>query len=208
MNAVQSSLSSPRISRIIFWLGAALLVAAIVVFVVKRSHGSSAAPQGKAAGAGALQAQKLLQNPQRQAETQTSKKWSQLDPQARLVVRRFIVDGAGERNLARAWTYAHPSLRAGFTREEWVHGNALPFQVFPQVDVTAKPSFTLVEWSPSEFLAQVGLRSTNKKGRDAYTFQVGAAKVGRGVHARWLINYWMPLYTPPVHADPSQSFGG
>ena len=212
MNAVQSSLSSPRLSRIIFWLGAALLIAGIVVYVVKRDHGSSSsAPSTKPAAAAKANSAGLnpsgLHKNARQPEINTTKKWSQLDPSARLAVKRFIFDGAGERNLARAWRYAAPSLRQGFTFKQWVHGNALPFQVYPQLDASVPGSYTLVEWAPRSFLAQVGLASTQKTGRGAYTFQIGAEKVGTGAKARWLVNYWVPLYTPPVRANPSD-FGG
>ncbi len=208
MNAVQTSLSSPRTSRIIFWLAALLLVAALVVFIIKRSdNGSSSAvqPHGKAA-ASPLEQTKI--NQQRQAPATTSKKFSQIDPKAQLLVKRFILDGAAEKNLARAWTEVTPSLRSGFTKHQWIHGNALPFQVFPDLDTTEPFSITLRTWSPRAFLADVGVGSTQKNGRGAFTFQLGAEKVGKGAKARWLVNYWMTLYTPPVRADPSQSFGG
>ncbi len=207
MNVVQTSLSSPRFSRILFWIGALLLVAAIVVFIIKRSdNGSSSAVQSQGKAASAINPQQLLHQ-NRQAPTGTSKKFSQIDPQARLLVKRFIVDGAAEKNLARAWTEAHPSLREGFTKHEWIYGDALPFQVFPQLDTTKPVSVTLRTWSRRAFIADIGLASTQKIGRGAFTFQIGAVKVGKGAKARWLVNYWMPLYTPPVHANPSD-FGG
>jgi len=208
MNAVQPSLSSPRFTRILFGVGVALLIAAIVVFVVKRSGDSSSPPS--AAPSSKAQAGGLNPNPlqgQRQADVQTNKKWSQLDPSAKAAVRTFIFDGAGEHNLARAWLVAAPSIRQGFTYNQWVHGNELPFQVFPELNRKVPASYTLVQWSPRSFLAQVGLGSTHKTGRQAYTFQIGGEKVGTGAKARWLINYWMTLYTPPVRANPSD-FGG
>jgi hypothetical protein len=205
MNAVQPSLSSPRFTRILFWVGVALLIAAIVVFVIKRSGNSSSPPS--AAPSSKAQAGGLNPNPlqgQRQTEIHTTKKWSQLDPQAKVAVRSFIFDGAGEHNLARAWRYTDPTIRQGFTFHQWVHGNALPFQVFPELNRKVPASYTLTDWSPRAFFAEVGLGSTHKTGRTAYTFQIGAHKVGK----RWLVNYWMALYTPPVRADPSQNFGG
>jgi hypothetical protein len=204
MNAVQPSLSSPRFTRILFGVGVALLIAAIVVFVIKRSGDSNSTPN--TAPSAKSQVSGLNPNPlqgQRQPDIQTTKKWSQLDPAAKAAVRTFIFDGAGEHNLARAWHVAGPEIRQGFTYNQWVHGNALPFQVFPELNRKVPASYTLVQWSPRSFLAQVGLGSTHKTGRQAYTFQIGGAKVG----GRWLINYWMTLYTPPVHANPSD-FGG
>jgi hypothetical protein len=177
------------------------------VWAFKHSNGApSAAPTGPEAKANSLNPSLL--NGQRQPQIHTDKKWSQLDPKAKVAVRTFIFDGAGEHNLARAWHVAAPSIRQGFTYKQWVHGNELPFQVFPELNRKVPASYTLTEWSPRSFLAEVGLGSTHKTGRQAYTFQIGGQKVGTGAKARWLINYWMTLYTPPVRADPSQSFGG
>jgi hypothetical protein len=211
MNVVQSSLSSPRASRIIFWLGIALVIAAVVVFIVKKSHdgSSSAAPAGKAAGGSVLnQDQFQKQMAKRQPDIQTTKKWATVPAPAKLAVRRFIVDGAGERNLARAWQYTHPELRGGLTFKQWVHGGELPFTPFEQMNLKIPMSITLTEWSGHDLLAEVGIASTDKTGRGAYVFNVGATKVGTGAKAHWLVNYFMPLYTPPVRADPTQNFGG
>jgi hypothetical protein len=215
MSAVPSSLSSQRtVSRIALWIGIGLLIAAVVVFVVKRSHdsgSSSASNSSSAAPATKSKASALNPNPlqgQRQADIQTNKKWSQLDPKAKVAVRSFIFDGAGLDNLARAWRYTDPSIRQGFTRNQWIHANALPFQVFPELNRKVPASYTLTEWAPRDFLAQVGLASTHKTGRVGYTFLIGGHKYGSGANAHWMINYWMPLYTPPVRADPSQTWGG
>jgi hypothetical protein len=211
MNVVQSSLSSPRTSRIIFWLGAALVVAAVVVFIVKKSSdggSSSAAPAAKGSGSILSADQFQKEMGKRQTDIQTSKKWATVPASAKLAVRRFIVDGAGERNLARAWQYTHPELRGGLTYKQWIHGNQLPFTPFEQMNLKIPMSITLTEWNKHDLFAEVGIASSDKVGRGAYVFNVGATKVGTGAHARWLVNYWMPLYTPPVRADPTQNFGG
>lgn len=210
MNVVQSSLSSPRTSRIIFLLGAALVVAAVVVFIVKKSNdgSSSAAPAAKGSGSILSADQFQKEMGKREPDIHTSKKWATVPAAARLAVHRFIVDGAGERNLARAWPYMHSDLRGGLTFKQFVRGTQLPFTPFEQMNLKIPMSITLTEWSGHDFLAEVGIASSDKVGRGAYTFNVGAAKVGTGARARWLVNYWMPLYTPPVRADPSQNFGG
>ena len=211
MNVVQSSLSSPRTSRIIFWLGVALVLAAVVVFIVKKSNdgGSSSAAPAKAP-AGSLLTQEQFQNQmdKREPDIHTSKKWATVPAAAKLAVHTFIVDGAGEHNLARAWPYMHPDIRGGLTYKQFIHGNQLPFAPFEQMNLKIPMSITLTEWSGHDFLAEVGIASKDKVGRGAYVFNVGATKVGTGAHKRWLVNYWMPLYTPPVRADPTQNFGG
>jgi hypothetical protein len=211
MNAVQSSLSSQRTSRIIFWVGVALVIAAAVVFIIKKSdNGSSSAssPAAKAPASIPSSDQFQKEMSKRTPDIQTRKKWGQIPASARLAVRRFIIDGAGERNLARAWQYTTPDLRGGLTYKQFVHGNQVPFTPFEQMNLKIPMSITLTQWSGHDFLAEVGIASTDKVGRGAYVFNVGGTKVGKGAHARWLVNYWMPLYTPPVRADPSQNFGG
>jgi len=210
MNVVQSSLSSPRTSRIIFWLGAALVVAAVVVFIVKKSNDGGSSSAAPAAKSGSILSADQFQKEmgKREPDVHTNKKWETVPAPARVAVRRFIVDGAGERNLARAWQYMHPDIRGGLTFKQFVNGNELPFSPFEQMNLKIPMSITLTEWSGHDFLAEVGIASTDKVGRGAYTFNVGATKVGKGAHARWLVNYWMPLYTPPVRADPTQNFGG
>jgi hypothetical protein len=211
MNAVQSSLSSQRTSRIIFWVGVALVIAAAVVFIIKKSdNGSSSAssPAAKAPASIPSSDQFQREMSKRTPDIHTRKKWGQIPASARLAVRRFIIDGAGERNLARAWQYTTPDLRGGLTYKQFVHGNQVPFTPFEQMNLKIPMSITLTQWSGHDFLAEVGIASTDKVGRGAYVFNVGGTKVGKGAHARWLVNYWMPLYTPPVRADPSQNFGG
>jgi hypothetical protein len=211
MNVVQSSLSSPRTSRIIFWLGAALVVAAVVVFIVKKSNdggSSSAAPAAKGTGSILSSDQFQKEMGKREPDIHTNKKWATVPASAKLAVRRFVVDGAGERNLARAWQYMHPDLRGGLTFRQFVHGGQLPFVPFEQMNLKIPMSITLTQWSGHDLLAEVGIASTDKVGRGAQVFSIGATKAGKGAHARWLVNYWGSQYTPPVRADPSQNFGG
>src|SRR5262249_34916070 len=142
MSAVPSSLSSQRnLSRIALWVGIGLLIAAIVVFVVRQSHDSGSSSSSNNSSSTATHSKASALNPtsyqgQRQADVQTTKKWSQLDPKAKVAVRSFIFDGAGLDNLARAWRYTDPSIRQGFTFNQWIHAKALPFQVFPELNRT------------------------------------------------------------------------
>ena len=202
-------MSSQRTTRIIFWVGIALLIAAIAVFIIKKSQGgSNAAPAAKSSSGSVLSQSEFQKQSEKAQALDTNKKWAQLPASARLAVRTFIVDGAGERNLASAWRYAGPEIRQGFTYKQWVHGNQLPFQVFPQMNFKLPISYTLTSWNGHELLADVGVASTYKTGRGGYTFTIGAAKAGQGSKAHWLVNYFLAKYTPPVRADPSQNFGG
>ena len=83
------------------------------------------------------------------------------------------MDGAGERNLAHAWPYMHADLRGGLTFKQFVHGGQLPFTPFEQMNLKIPMSITLTEWSGHDFLAEVGIASTDKVGRGAYRVQRG-----------------------------------
>ena len=203
MNAVSSSrLSSPRTSRIIFWLGAALLVAALVVFIIRKSHHSSNPAAAKNSAAQVAKARQLINKPTRTPQIAKNADWAKIPASAKFAVKTFIVDGAGERNLAAAYPVTAPSFRQGFTLRQWVHGSSLPFQVFPEMNFKVPMSFTLTQWDGRNLLADVGVASKYKTGRVGYIFSVGATKVGK----RWLVNYWFPKYTPPVRAIPG-AFG-
>src|ERR1051326_3143212 len=137
MNAVSTSrLSSQRTSRIIFWLGVALIVAAIAVFIVKRSDHSStpAAAKAPSSAAQVKKAHQLIQHPKRTAQVARNADWAKIPASAKTAVKTFVVDGAGERNLAAAWPVTASSMKQGFTRRQWIHGDALPFQVFPELN--------------------------------------------------------------------------
>jgi hypothetical protein len=50
--------------------------------------------------------------------------------QALAVTRTFLRDGVMQQDLAAAWKLATPKLRAGVTRQQWMHGT-LPVAEFP-----------------------------------------------------------------------------
>jgi hypothetical protein len=50
--------------------------------------------------------------------------------QALAVTRTFLRDGVMQQDLAAAWKLATPKLRAGVTRNQWMHGT-LPVAEFP-----------------------------------------------------------------------------
>jgi hypothetical protein len=195
-----------RSRRWLTWLGVLLVVVAVIVVVKKRDNGPSSAKS--TSGSVLSQDQFEREMAQDRPNIDTERTWEQVPASARLAVRRFVIDGAGERNLARAWKYAHSDLRGGLTYDQWLHGSQLPFTPFTQMNLKLPLLFTLTQWSGHDLLAEVGIASTDKSARNAYSFNVGATKVGKGAHARWLVNYWMPLDKLPVRADPTQNFGG
>lgn len=197
MNAVQSTLSSPRASRLLFWFSAAVLAAGVAVLAVKlATRGSDSAAPPAAVPAAAPGSTDNLK------PTGKIRKWSQVDPQAKVAVERFLVDAVAGKNLARGWRYMDPELRGGFTFKEFTKGDSLPIIPFP-VYKAKSSSYNLLEATPKEILAEVGVAATPKSKQRPAVFLVGAKDVATGSKSRWLVNYWMPRYTPPVRADPA-----
>ena len=110
---------------------------------------------------------------------------------------RFHVIAVARHNQARAWPITTPNLRAGYTKKQWNTSDALPVVPYPVWDMH-HVNFSLEYANNDEIMLDVGVSSKPKLHLRALTFNLGLSPVGRGAHKRWLVNYWMPLYTPPI----------
>src|SRR5215203_5497218 len=98
MNTFQSALTSPRFNRLLFWLGAAALAAGVVVLIVKLVPGSN----GESTAA-SPDFKPQIAKPQPLARTATGQpitKYSQIDPQAKLAIRKFILGAVAGKDYA------------------------------------------------------------------------------------------------------------
>ena len=92
-------------------------------------------------------------------------------------------------------------MKKGYTAKQWSNASALPVVPYPNVDVNTA-QYYLDYASTKEILIEVGLSvKANIKG-EARTrptaFQLGLSPVGTGAQKRWLVDYWMPRWTPPI----------
>jgi hypothetical protein len=189
MNAVQSALNSPRFTRVLFWLGAVVLVVGMVFFLVKVFGGNDSTVSVEDSG--------QRGNVQLPAAAPTGPK-TQLDPQAEHVARVFIVTAVRRKDLARAWTLSHPDLRQGMSRKEWLTGS---IPVVPYTHTIAQALFKIDYSYAKEAQLKVALVPKNPKA-DAAAFDLGLKKVGSGSKAHWLVDYWAPSGTPPNLPNP------
>jgi hypothetical protein len=194
MNTFQSALSSPRFNRALFWVGAAALAAGVVVLIVKlvpSSNGSStaASPNFKP----------QIEKPQPTAKTaagQPITRYSQIDPQAKLAVRKFILGAVAGKDYAGSWQYVAPAMKKGYTREEWVTAKSHPVIPYPVYKFDKLSQFHLEYAHSNDIYATVSLTAPPKTKIRPTVFAIGLVKK-KGTRS-WTVNYWMPRYTPGV----------
>jgi hypothetical protein len=198
MNVVEKALSSARFNRLIFWAGLAVLAAGALVIVLKFAGGSdntSSAPDK-----GFHPTLPKPTHPLVNAKGVTVKTYWQLDPQVRSTIKTFIATAVRREHLDKAWSTVAPSLRKGYTFDSWRHANSLPVVPYPHADIKGL-QFYLDYASNKEILAEVGVAAPEKYKLRPTTFQIGLVPVGDGAKKQWLVDYWMPRWTPPLPED-------
>jgi hypothetical protein len=198
MNVVEKALSSARFNRLIFWAGLAVLAAGALVIVLKFAGGSdntSSAPEP-----GFHPTLPKAAHPLKNSAGVTVKTYWQLDPQVRSTIKTFIATAVRRENLDKSWATVAPALRKGYTYDSWRHANALPVVPYPHADISGL-QFYLDYASNKEILAEVGVSAPEKYKLRPTTFQIGLVPVGDGAQKHWLVDYWMPRWTPPLPED-------
>ncbi len=194
MNTLETTLSSRRFNTIMLLIGAAVLVIGVIVFISRfaGSDGTSAAPsQGF---------QPTIQpktTPLKNAQGVTVKRYEQLDPSVKSTIRTFVTTAVARKNLDKSWAVIHPSMKAGYTFKSWTHAKALPVIPYPVGDVDNATRHLYLA-SAEEILVDMGLSPKPGSDQRSTRFRMGLVPVGKGAHKRWLVNYWMPLWTPLV----------
>jgi hypothetical protein len=195
MNAVQSALASARLNRLVFWISVAVLVAGAVTLAAALAGGSdktSVSPQK-----GFKPTLPAKSQPLKNAQGVLVKNYWQLDPQIRNTIRTVLGTAVSRRHLGDSWAVVAPVLRKGYTYNQWAHAKALPIIPYPVADLD-QVQYYLDYASTKEILVEVGVSAKKSLRIRPTTFQLALSPVGTGANARWMVNYWMPRWTPPV----------
>jgi hypothetical protein len=196
MNSIQTALNSPRFNRLLLWFGVAVLAAgalALVVVILGGSKGSNAGP-----APGFHPTLPAKQTPLTNHSGVRIRTYEQLDPQVHSTIQKFIGTIVARKNIPASWSIVSPTLKQGYTEAQWDRANNLPVVPYPGVD-TKHINYYLDYASTKEILIEVGLSGIKGKTTSRpTTFQLGLVPVGSRAHARWLIDYWMPRWTPPL----------
>ena len=113
------------------------------------------------------------------------KKYEELDPEVRTTIRTFLATAVARRHLDKSWSVVAPSLKQGYTFQEWSHGGregGLPVIPYPieNVDTT---QYYLDYASTKDILLEVGVSAPAAKKMRPVSFQLGlvaAAKAPTG----------------------------
>jgi hypothetical protein len=199
MNAVSGALSSPRFNRILLWASAIVLAAGVFVVVFKLAGGSDRTT---------LNPDPLFKPtlPAKQVQLKNAqgvpvKKFQQLDPATKSTIRTFLGTAVAREQLGKSWATIAPSMRKGYTYKEWANASALPVVPYLNLDLNTV-QYYLDYASTKEILLEVGVsvrpEITGKARTRPVAFQLGLVPVGSGANKRWLVDYWMPRWTPPI----------
>jgi hypothetical protein len=195
MNTFQTRLASPRFSRLLFWLGVAVLAAGVLALGSRLVGGSDKTPTAAAPDFRRTLPENSV--PLKTADGKTIKTYGQLDPAIRSTARTFLATAVRRENLGQSWNVIAPSMKTGYTYAQWKNADALPVIPYPIGDLD-QVTYSLDFASTKEILAEVGL--SPKPGADIRParFRIGLVPVGQGAKKRWAVDHWMPLWTPPV----------
>lgn len=130
------------------------------------------------------------------AQVYTPRKHVPLDAEARKVAGRFILTAVARLNLAESYALAHPELRQGMSKREWLTGN-IPVVYYPAKQIETA-TFKVDESYPGEAILEVALLPKNGAKVKPQVFFIGLKKVGTGTSARWQVNYWVPRAAPQI----------
>jgi len=198
MNTVQTALSSPRFNRILFWLGAAVLAAGVVVLIVKLVPGNN----GESTAASPNFKPQIQKNPgvARTPAGVPITNFSQVDASAKLAMRKFILGAVAGKDYAGSWPYIAPAIKKGYTLQTWVHANSHPIIPYPVYKYDTLSQFHLEYAHPKELYVTVSVSAAPQMKQRPVVFGIGLIKRGSGAHSKWLVNYWMPRDSVPVPA--------
>jgi hypothetical protein len=192
MNSVATTFSSPRFQRYLLWFGVAVFALGaltLVMVFVKGSDNNHANPDK-----GFHPTLPAKSVPLRSTDGVLIKTYTQLDPKIRDAVKTFIGTAVAREHVDQSWNVVAPTLKAGYTAAQWKSANDLPVVPYPGVDVK-HVQYYLDYASTKEILVEVGLAGKPGISTRPVTFQLGLVP---GKNGRWLVDYWMPRWTPPV----------
>jgi hypothetical protein len=177
------------------WFGVAVFAvgAAALVFVFVDGSGNEPVNPDKGFKA-QLPARSI---PLKNGDGVTVKTYSQLDQNVRSDIKTFIGTAVARKNLGNSWAVVSPTLKRGYTPKSWANGADLPVVPYPGVD-TEHIQYFLDYASTKEILVEVGLAGKKGVSTRPVTFQLGLVRGAKGSAHPWLVDYWMPRWTPPV----------
>jgi hypothetical protein len=174
---------SLRAQRRFLWISGGIFAVGLIVFLsmyVLRGSSGYHAPISKQP---AQHAEKLVKAPP--------------DPQAFRVARKFMETAVLRKHLSQAYPLVNQDLKGGMTLKQWNTGT-IPVMPYPAGNAKTT-GFQVVNSYKTQMLLTVDLVA--KKGSDVrphLPFWIGLVRAHHDPQGRWLVNYWLPYWSPPV----------
>ena len=177
---------SPLASRVLLWAGSLTLIAGIVVFMVVMLGGRGGGEE------------ELTPIPAATPAAQPAK----IDTEARVVAGKFILTAVARKDLAQSWKLVHPTMKQGFTLAQWKRGE-IPVVPYPVANLK-EARFKVDELTTNSVMLGVVLIPKPGAKVKAQEFDIGLKAVGKGSGRHWLVDYWMPKWSPAIPSNPVQ----
>jgi hypothetical protein len=182
MSSFASRLSSPRFARRFSWVAGFVLLAGVIAFAIAYFGTGSADKTDVRAATNEPAPIK--------AEPTVP-----LDPKAREVAGEFVVTAVTRQNVKKAWTLAHPELRAAVTKQQWFNGELpVPFYAAKSIDGA---SFKVESSHPGEVVLDLLILPKKGAVEGPQAFFVSLKPVGKGKNKHWAVTSFIP------HGGPS-----
>jgi hypothetical protein len=177
-----SRLSSPRFQRRFVWISGLVLVvgglAALIAFVWTGPK------------------EKPVAFTPKPAQVTPKEKTVPFDPRAKEIGERFIETAVQRKNLEESYRLVAPSMRDGFTLEQWKTGR---IPVIPYPADTSRAAPVKIDYSyKNKALLVVLLLPKHGVDMKPQTFLLGLSAFGRGKNRHWLVDYWAPFGAPKI----------
>jgi hypothetical protein len=189
MNTTQSTLSSPRNQRILFWIGLLALTAGIVVLVIKLAGGSDSTATAPAKTFKPVLPAKTTTLRASNGAKVTS--YEQLPSQVKQAIVGFVTGGVLNNNYGPSWKYTAPNITRGASQHKWATVDArsvIPLPGYTLDGVTYK----LEEATTKEVLVTLRLKPGKPSVGRPVPMRIGLSPYGSGAKKRWLVDYWLP----------------
>jgi hypothetical protein len=190
MNTFQSTISSPRNQRILFWIGLLALTAGVIVLIVKFVGGSDTATKVQPdKGFKPTLPAKTTSLTTVEGAAVTS--YAELPSQVKQAIVGFVGPGVLNGNYGASWKYTAPNITHGMTQQKWASIDArslIPLPGYTLKGVTYK----LEEATTNEVLVVLRLQPSKPSLGRPTPMRIALSPFGKGANKRWLVTYWMP----------------
>jgi hypothetical protein len=187
MNTFQSTISSPRNQKILFWIGLLALAAGIVLLIVKFAGGSDSTQVAPSPGFKPQLAPKTTALKTASGVPVTN--YEQLPSDVKQAILGFM-PGVLHGDYGASWKYTARNITHGVSQHTWATLDARSVIPMPGYTLTGA-TYRLEEATAKEVLVVIRLQPIDPTER-AVPMRMGLSPYGTGTHRHWLVNYWMP----------------